>query len=47
MKKIFIILLLIFALMPAPDYAEDLLESQLDSLGLENVDTRLDDGTSF
>lgn len=47
MKKILIVLLLIFGLMPSPAYAEDLLESQLDSLGLENVDARLEDGTSF
>ncbi|MDD3393368.1 MAG: stage III sporulation protein AE [Anaerotignum sp.] len=47
MKKLFIILLLIFGLMPSPAYAEDLLENQLDSLGLENVDASLDDGTSF
>lgn len=47
MKKIIIILFLFLGLMPSPVYAEDLLESQLDSLGLENVDARLDDGTSF
>jgi len=47
MKRICIVFLLFLALLPSPVYAEDLLENQLDSLGLENVDARLDDGTSF
>ncbi|WP_304507208.1 stage III sporulation protein AE [Anaerotignum sp.] len=47
MKKIIIILFLFLGFLPSPVYAEDLLENQLDSLDLENVDARLDDGTSF
>lgn len=48
MKKLFILItMLLLTLIPSTVFAEDLLESELNALGLEDVDARLEDGTSF